>query len=335
MITTRDLIPGLVRHMLNPDTDMMSLARRISMELYPPKVCCMPMPGNPLAEIFGFPADNNTNDARRCRQNKLCPFNNRVPSCTKDKAQDPLGVCTIANRDHHAITCPVRFRENWLIAEDAAKFFFPEGTSYTSLTEIRLNDANGESAGNIDVVLVSYDADGTITDFGAVEVQGVYISGNVRNPFREYMKPANIGRPFTWSGPQYPRADYLSSSRKRLIPQLIFKGGILNSWGKKTAVVIDEGFFESLPVLPIVDKAEADLAWLVYDLEPHPSENRLTLTMKETVYTKFKDAMDIISVPKPGRMEEFVNKLQEKLDEKLETPPETHTIECFQDTPRE
>jgi len=38
--------------------------------------------------------------------------------------------------------------------------------------------------------------------------------------------------------PNYPRPDYLSSSRKRLAPQLIFKGGIINAWGKKTAVAL-------------------------------------------------------------------------------------------------
>ena len=48
------------------------------------------------------------------------------------------------------------------------------------MTEVRLNDANGKSAGNIDVVPVSYDNDGKVLDFGALEVQAVYISGNVR-----------------------------------------------------------------------------------------------------------------------------------------------------------
>ncbi len=52
------------------------------------------------------------------------------------------------------ITCPVRLRQDWLIAEDAAAFFFPAGSSWTSLTEIRINDKHGRSAGNIDIVLV-------------------------------------------------------------------------------------------------------------------------------------------------------------------------------------
>jgi hypothetical protein len=108
------------------------------------------MPGHPLAEVFGFPCSNLTGDAIRYRKLKLCPFQNRVPNCTKDKADNPLGVCSVFQGENIAITCPVRFRQDWLIAEDAAAFFFPEGTSWTSLTEVRLNDKNGNTAGNID-----------------------------------------------------------------------------------------------------------------------------------------------------------------------------------------
>ncbi|MGO8756106.1 MAG: hypothetical protein ACLQHK_12850 [Gallionellaceae bacterium] len=46
---------------------------------------------NPLAEVFGFPTDNFSPEAKRARNSKLCPYNNKVPNCTKDKALDPLG----------------------------------------------------------------------------------------------------------------------------------------------------------------------------------------------------------------------------------------------------
>ena len=128
------------------------------------------MPNQPLAEVFGFPCNNLTKNAARYRKLKLCPFQNKVPNCTKDKADNPLGVCSVFHGNNVAITCPIRFRQDWLIAEDAAMFFFPEGTSWTSLTEVRLNDKNGNTAGNIDVVLVAYDAGGKVTDFGALEI---------------------------------------------------------------------------------------------------------------------------------------------------------------------
>ena len=274
---------------------------------------------NPLAEVFGFPTNNKTPEAKRYRRLRLCPFNNKVPSCTKDKAQNPLGVCTIYDGDELAITCPVRFREDWTIAENASEFFFNKEAKWTSLTEIRLNDKHGKSAGNIDLVLVSYDQDGKITDFGSLEIQGVYISGNVRKPFEKFMRNPEKTTDFDWSDePNYPHADYLSSSRKRLVPQLLYKGGILHSWKKKMAVALHEGFFNTLPELPRVEEEKADVAWFVYSMKYHQKQKRFKLVLKETVYTKFQDALDKISVSEPGEMSTFIELLQSKLDEKLE-----------------
>lgn len=106
------------------------------------------MPKQPLAEVFGFPIDNMSEEAARYRNNRLCPFNNKVPSCTKDDAKNPLGVCSVFHGGDVTITCPVRFREGWLIAEHAAEVLFP-GKPYTTLSEVRLNESTGKSAGNI------------------------------------------------------------------------------------------------------------------------------------------------------------------------------------------
>lgn len=274
------------------------------------------MSSYPLAEVFGFPVDNLSAEAERYRANKLCPYNNKVPSCTKDKANDPLGVCTIFDGDSLAITCPIRFRQDWLIIEDAARFFFPSGVSWTSLQEIRLNDANGQSAGKIDFVLVAYDERGRIVDFGAVEVQGVYISGNVRQPFECYMADRLACRETRWTATRVA-PDYLSSSRKRLVPQLLYKGSILKAWGKKMAVVLHEGFFDTLPALPTTDPAQADIAWLVYGLEMDAAGQRYRLVHRRTEYTVFKAALDRVALPAIGPIHLFVELLQHKLDEKM------------------
>ena len=285
-------------------------------------------PKNPLAEVFGFPIKNLSKEADRYRNNKLCPYNNKVPSCTKDKANDPLGVCSVFDKDALAITCPVRFRQDWLIAEDAAGFFFPKDSMWTSLTEVRLNDSTGQSAGNIDIVLVSYDKNGRVTDFGSLEIQGVYISGNVRRPFEQYIAAPSENADLDWSNERnYPRPDYLSSSRKRLAPQLIYKGGILNHWNKKMAVALDNSFFKTLPELPEIEKKEADIAWFIYDLIYNQNKNVFELQKIKTVYTNFKKALDRITMPSPSGIGEFVSVLQDKLDEKLDhNPPENHTL---------
>jgi hypothetical protein len=288
--------------------------------------------GQPLAEVFGHLTTDLTEKADRYRSHRLCPFNNKVPNCTKDKAKDPLGVCSIYHENHPVITCPIRFREDWIITDHAASFFFEEGTPWSSLTEVRLNDSHGKSAGNIDVVLVAYDDNGKVYDFGALEIQAVYISGNVREPFEYFMKDSRNRASMDWSKePNYPRPDYLSSSRKRLVPQLLFKGGILHGWQKKIAVALNRSFFATLPNLKKVSKSKADIAWLIYDLElikekSHSSE-KYTLKKVDEVFTEFEPALLSITTPSPGNIEDFVKLLQEKLDDQIETPPITKTIE--------
>lgn len=279
-----------------------------------------------MAEVFGFPITNLTDEADRYREKRLCPFNNKVPNCTKDKAKDPLGVCSVFEDGGVTITCPVRFRENWLIADDAAAFFFPNGAKWTSLTEVRLKDKHGKSAGNIDVVLVSYDEKGKITDFGACEVQAVYISGNIRDVFQLYMQDPAKNTVLDWSTHEnYPRPDYLSSSRKRLAPQLIYKGGILNSWKKKMAVAVHSSFFRTLPAMEETTQEKAEIAWLIYEMDLDTSNNRYALRRSATKFTAFDLALKRITSPEPGALAEFIDQLQSKLDEKLE-PPETATL---------
>ena len=225
------------------------------------------------------------------------------------------------------ITCPIHFRQDWLIIEDAAQFLFPPGTTWTSLQEVRLNDAHGKSAGNIDFVLVAYDDTGQIIDFGALEVQAVYISGNVRQPFEMYMANREANQEMVWTTTNV-RADYLSSSRKRLVPQMLYKGAILQEWQKKQAVALHRNFYETLPPLPEVTEEKADIVWLVYDLEFVPEQNQYQLVLQEKIYTLFGPALQKITTPEAGPIEPFVAGLQAKLDEKFERkhPPDAPTL---------
>jgi hypothetical protein len=273
------------------------------------------MPGHQLSEVFGFPFDNLSERAERYRNMTLCPFNNRVPSCTKNSVQDPLGVCSIFEADGRVITCPIRFREDWRIIEDAARFFFPPGppgSKFTSLSEVRLKDAEGGTAGDIDFVLVSLDDQGQIQDFGALEVQSVYISGNVTNPFEHYMAHRRESPDFDWSA--RVRADHASSLQKSLLPQLVYKGRILSEWGIKIAVALQDSFWATLPQLPAARPEEADIAWFSYDLTPVDGKDLCHLVPKEVTYTRFGPALSALPAPRAGRVEDFVAGLQDRFD---------------------
>ena len=274
---------------------------------------------HPLAEVFGFPTKNHSAEAVAHRQHRLCPFNNNSLKCTKDKKSNPLGVCSMFHNGKITIICPIRFRENWRICSDAGHFFFEAGVKWTILKEIRLKDKDGNSAGNIDIILAVHNKKGKVLDFGAIEVQSVYVSGNIRKPFEVFMTDPVKNDQMNWSNkPHYPRPDYLSSSRKRLIPQLMYKGLILRSWRKKQAVIIDRSFYETIPIKPSSNNRLADLCWFVYEHSLSQETNKFEIKLFKKIYEDFEDSMKRIATPKAGNIDTFIADLEKKLAIEME-----------------
>lgn len=265
----------------------------------------------PLGECFGFRINDTSPEARAARKAKTCPYGNAKPECTKVSKTNPLAVCSLYHRSETVVVCPVRFRQTGLIYKDAAEFFF-KSNKFIPLREVKIRDAKGGEAGNIDVVIARVDGGGAIIDFGALEVQSVYLSGNGRLPFDHFMADPDNRGGMSWVGEKkYPRPDWLSSTRKRLAPQLLYKGGILRSWGKKMAVAMDIHLFSTMPELPYVSQSEAEIAWLLYDLKLNRA-GRYDLVRVDTKYTKFEPTLATITKCEPGDMGKFIISLEAK-----------------------
>lgn len=250
------------------------------------------MPNQPMAEVFGFQIDDLSPEAQRYRQHRLCPFNNKVPSCTKDKASDPLGVCSVYAGNEVTITCPIRFREDWRIASDAAEFFFPPGVAWTSFTEVPVENFGGKNDDTLNMVLSSIDQAGTLTGMGALEVQAVNISGNIREAFAAYLADPQANRqPHLGGKAQYPQADFQATLRQELVPLLMQKGSDVFSWQQKMVIAVDKAFFAELAHLPKTSREEANIAWLVYDLIEEPPNRRYRLQHIQTVYTEYAETV--------------------------------------------
>ncbi len=102
---------------------------------------------------------------------------------------------------------------------------------------------------------------------------------------------------------------------------MLFKGGIFKAWNKKQTVAIQKSFFDTLPTLPSTTKANADIAWFLYDLKFSKSKKIYCLELIETVYTEFEAALQRVTTPEPGDVSGFVDILQGKLDKHLDSSP--------------
>jgi hypothetical protein len=61
-----------------------------------------------------------------------------------------------------------------------------------------------------------------------------------------------------------------------------------------------------------------------YSLERQ--DERFNLVLSDVVYTEYWAAINRISTPEAGKLEDFIEVLQQKLDNKLDNPPDTQTI---------
>lgn len=69
--------------------------------------------------------------------------------------------------------------------------------------------------------------------------------------------------------------------------------------------------------MPRVSESDADLVWLVYDLDYDLLAQAYTLVLKDRVYCQFGEALDRISQPTAGSIAPFLDLLQSRLDKKL------------------
>lgn len=280
----------------------------------------------PLSEVFGYPIDNNSAEANRCRKLRLCPFNNKGPNCTKDKVENPLGVCSIFDKKNTAIVCPIRFRQDWLIIEDAAHLFFPKQTLWTTFTDIKLLDKNGKSVGMVDFVLVSYDQKGNVKDFGILETQASYVTQSLRRPFDQFIDNPERYKLSDYAG-RIPYADYMASIQRRLCSRLLFRGGIFHAWKKKMAIAIDNQLFQHLPEFTPVNESLSEITWFIYEMAFDNQNNKFNLIRNKTIHTLFEPTLFQISKIDSGPIAHFIEDLQQRLDAKLENlyPPDIAT----------
>jgi len=201
---------------------------------------------------------------------RLCPFNNKVPNCTKDKAQDPLGVCSVFHENEVVITWPNSFlgSNGWLqtMRQNFSLGQMPNGQRWPKCVWRMPKVARREI-----LMLFCAAYDKAWQEFmisGRLEVQAFIFRGMSETPFEHYMDL----QPKLQNG--LDRRGKLSSARLSFIisqatcPHNWFSKAESSCLGQENAVALNKAFFNTLPKLPEVPKEKADIAWMIYDLKP-------------------------------------------------------------------
>lgn len=198
-----------------------------------------------IAEFFGYAAEDQSDIAGRAAQLCCCPFTNQT--CAKRLARTgaAAGVCAVRAKtigSPAVICCPIRlYADNYrllhTIAADAFCLTLPLAPSVKAVElarqrgaavavfgkgwggELRLPQRKGTGSYFVDWVLARLDDRGALQEFTAIEVQTIDTTGNYQAAREALLRNRSVV--------DCPVGLNWENVNKRIIPQLIYKGQVL------------------------------------------------------------------------------------------------------------
>lgn len=197
-----------------------------------------------IYEFFGYRASDRSPQALDAAQREWCPY--RGETCSKRLSDGTIsGVCTIQQtRSGPVICCPIRmYAEHYRVLGDVSDLAFGVGKTlvpgaraiYEARAaheprvavfghdwggELRLPKREGPGNYFVDWILALVDGTGTLQQFVAIEVQTIDTTGNYR-PSRTALLDLDRSVVRSTVGLNWENVN------KRIIPQLIYKGQVL------------------------------------------------------------------------------------------------------------
>ncbi|MBM3134280.1 MAG: hypothetical protein FJZ89_03140 [Chloroflexi bacterium] len=274
--------------------------------------------GNRPAEVFGYPADNRSDEAQSARQRHWCPFTDHACSKKSRLIDHPFAVCSVAHHGNFYAICPLRFEERGSIEgiprilEDVALHYFGNFNNVIPFPEVRL-----PNVGSIDYVLVRHKPmKAEVDDFVAIELQtdSTTSTGELVQGLRDFVAGQDVrGRVYRFNMNTY-------DTIKRSITQLLNKGVVYEAWEVKGYWVIQEYIYANL-VKRYGFKQEGyspeyACRFALYDLEQ--KGDRLALTARRFVSTTVDEVYQAMrNNPGLPNKDRFVMALNDKLQAKL------------------
>jgi len=278
-----------------------------------------------IGELFGQNLEVlSSNEIRRLghaalvsKKTQPCRF--RGSSCSKAG-----GVCSLRQykeRADHAIPCsddlvtlcPCRFLEDGVVFSWVARELLRDASPVV-LSELPFlvgkSGKKEKAVGKIDNVLVAAKTERLI--WCALEMQAVYFSGKaMKSDFELMQNWKKEGIPFPT---QQRRPDFRSSGPKRLMPQLQIKVPTISRWGKKTAVVVDLPFWNSLgEMTEVKNVSNCDIAWFVVNYQKKGDTGQFALREHSLHLTTLDRAVEGLTGGVPTSLAAFEEDIRKRL----------------------
>ncbi len=251
------------------------------------------------SEIFGYPYSNKTSKAQDARTKHCCPFVNKVCYKQSRLIKYPFGVCSAHVNGNEIALCPRRFLDDHTVFTDIAQHHFKTVHDILVFPEIRLEDA-----GSFDFVMVKHKPmSPEIDDFIAIEFQTGQTTGTGKlvQGLKDYVKGIDV------SQKTYGFGLNLYDVWKRTFTQILTKGVIMESWGKKIFWVVQEPIYKNFEtrynLQNLGSQPEHSTVFALYDLKGPGETFNLVASRKisasmDQLFGAFRNNPNIPSITK-------------------------------------
>lgn len=184
------------------------------------------------SEVYGHGIKDNSQAAQDARRESWCPF--KKEKCDKQSRliQRPFGVCSVEYDAEVIALCPDRFLEREMVFVQVADHCFGSRDNL-----LRFEETTIEGIGRSDYVIVKHkELSAEVLDFAIVEFQGGETTGTgeLVKAFNDFLAGVDVGNR------SYRFGLNLADIWKRTFTQILLKGLVMESWGKKIYWVVQE-----------------------------------------------------------------------------------------------
>lgn len=196
----------------------------------------MPKPvGNQPYEIFGHSTGEPVSEEKANHiKNQYCPFLER--ECTKfrkSEAHIKIGSCALGYKNRAVIICPERFNTSVVFETIENHYFLGKNVKWIS--EVSLGDR-----GSVDFVAAVPNRNRDLDEFLCVEFQANGTTGTPWNAVEYWRENHTLeGAPKTKYG-----FNWANELVKTMTQQILKKGSLLDEWGQKLVVVLQDSSME-------------------------------------------------------------------------------------------
>jgi len=263
------------------------------------------------AEIFGFPVENKSKEAKQVRKRNLCPFSNK-DRCSKQSRllTYPMGVCSTwwPNNSPIAI-CPKRLLQDKIIFINAAKHVFGDTDNVLLFSEVKL-----KRIGTFDFVLVKHKPiSDEIEDFCVVEFQtdSTTGTGKLVRAIEDYIQDKDITKN------SYAFGMNTYNTIKLSFIQMLNKGQVFEVWNKKIIWAVQKYVYKNMVDRfglqgMRLNKNNANL-FFIYDIDYHSNPDKYQLTVEDIKSSTIENLMKAFRGTDLPQIDDFIKVLHKKL----------------------